>query len=276
MESYLDFIPQDLIIEILGYSDLQSADGLSKLKSIYPIYVSKNTWGYLLSRDYPQLYKSIKTIKEDTVENMKMIYYTYKDNIKYRNLIEKNSDIKFDNNIWASDRTILDIYFFKELTEYPILLKILIYINYPGNYDRIISIMNLDIPLEFNYDSGPISILRSLKYASRITIKDDIINKYLKGEEIGEYPSLSELDNMSIPNDDFDMFQIWNYVFIWLYVTDPNMDINKDFNIVNFDIGATFLWMYNISAEFNKTDEFIKLLGKLTPINLLEVERLIN
>ena len=272
MDSCFDFIPQDLIIEILGYLDLQSAFGLSHLKSIHVIYESKDIWSYLLSRDYPHLYKAIKTIKEDTIENMRMLYYTYKDNIKYRNLIEKYDTLKFDISMWKPNTNIFKACLFKELTMFPILLKMLIYINYPGNYNRLKDIMNLDTPQKFNLESVQIKIMFSLKYASQIPMKDDVINKYLKGEKYN-YPPMNELYGMRNhpSNNDFGIYWTENYAFIWLYVTDPNIDINDD-----LEIGDLLYWIYKLSKEFNRREEFNKVLGKLTPINMLEAKRMLR
>lgn len=231
VRTYFDIIPRELLEIIFSQADRTTGENLSSISSyISDIYYDKWTWIRILSGIHPRLYQLIKDIREDTIENMKYVYYFYQEDAFFELKILLETSI--DNNIDKYTH-----FFEYKSQKFKILFHMAVKSDWPGIYDRLIS-LSVD---EISFDELEVlkpyrdwrSIIDSLIYSQ--TFESDLVTEYLKtgnllkGFPEGGYPNLTDLDlylNVNIPN----IFNQDNYVFIWLYFTDRNVDINDESN----------------------------------------------
>ena len=136
METLFDLIPSELIIIILSYSDKDSIDKLSTINRLDKLLNERSTWIFILISEYKYEYQILKDINEDSIENMKDLYYKLKEGgIYYESNFQDHMKIK---NISSS-----------------YLVKILLYNNYPRIYNRLLQLINSE---------SYISLLERLQY----------------------------------------------------------------------------------------------------------------
>lgn len=254
--TYFDFLPEDIILIIFQNSTFLSSVNLYIVSPhVSKIFNDIVNWKILLNKNFPHIYEVLKIT--DDVNNRDAIirlFYYYKDNeYGVRDFLDLDLT-KIGKN--------KDIYQIMEFLANSIrgnytnwVYKLLIAKNYPSNYSRIIELIgNFQIG-SYNLDKDPInndilSILFSLIYAGSLVDENDTIRKYLINGKLDNYPTLNELSPMisNYASDGGDLFMSFNYVFLWLYLNDPNVDNNDD-----PQIEETILFMCAIAEKLNKS-----------------------
>ena len=261
MLSYFDFLPNELSIQILEYSDFKSTSTLRWVgDSINKIIDDINTWKSIIYRRYPILYKSLGVIGElNNLESLYTVYYYYKDNVyNVKNLLNLNLPTLASNSIYQSfDSLIQNIDI--NINNNKKFAKLLIAKNYPGSYNKILDLIpesKLDLRLNFliyslnHLKDYLMSVLKSLIYTS--SLNNNIITNYLVNGHLDNYLVNGYLDNYPsirlLGRISPDIFLADNYVFFWLYINDPNVDINDD-----IQPEETIIYVKEIAKDLNKS-----------------------
>lgn len=196
-------IPLDILYEIVKYVDYKT---FIKISKVIPLDDSIR-WSFLLAQVYPRLYHNLKQIGEDHEDHPSILYYYYKDNMY-------NFRILYHKPLYEySHITELDKIYDSKLNLNPFLLRLVLHANFPGVYHRVIKLIK--VPVYIITRKMVISDIRTILYSLIYACnKNRIYMDYLTtGNNTG-------LDIKQLQSSK-------NYVFTWLYCTDPNVDINS-------------------------------------------------
>lgn len=240
----LQFVNDDVLYEIVKYLDYTSFINLSVFRNL----TDTRRWQFILAQVYPLLYKELKPVDESNESDSALvIYYFYKDNIHNFKQIYNYKISCMD------DLSEFELYFNEELNEYPVLIKLLLYHSFPGTYHRFIGLIPETnfryLPLEPMKVNNLKGLIHSLTFSSRAWVLDYLVYGKLYHCEYGVIQNflVTHCDDQYII-DNYDDYQInpptrsfreiiapagyWNmylldnFIFLWLYYSDPNTDID--------------------------------------------------
>ena len=233
MELYFDIIPVELNIEILTHVNYNDYINLLKIS---PIYIDMNDktyiWKYLINnnKDYFKIMDALNNINEKySAENLRDVYFGYLNNLFYfRRFIDKSQI-----NLSSFNKLKNEPY--QELNKRPLLIKIWLYINFPGIYHRIVKLIDpnfMHLKYSSNYDKYDdlTSILISLIYANSLECENNIIRNYIKYGRLDYYPALSDiviLKDAHLKTVICDR----NWLFLWLYTNEKDYSKDNEKNI---------------------------------------------
>lgn len=247
--SYFDSIPQELLEIIYEHTDIVSSIHLSEVSlQTRSIYNDEWVWYRILQNNYSKLYHLLDS-GDKNADSARNLYYFYRDN-----MWEFNTSINSPPNLAKNY-----CYGFC-WDKYKFITHVLVKSDWPGIYDRLLLLVKEDNKhRDTNGDRSWGRIIDSLLYTLRFESVE--IKEYFRtGIPKDNISSLDKLYN-SIPKNKSDLFMSNNYILIWLYCNDDNVDIND-----SGQIDELFYFLYRIAKSLHKSIK--NIVYKLNPENV--------
>jgi hypothetical protein len=284
MDNYFNYLPDQIKVSLLGKLNSNNFDDFCDFFDSN-LCKSKSTWRILIKNNYPKLYNSL-FVTGYLYDNRLDIsfYYIYKERLSfvidydmyanYRRIMSEMVKAHPDQIIEKLQKDfhmfIKEQIYIGKSTINDIIITLICYRNWPGTYPKIEKIIQFE-PYRIgrltsiydwlmfgsvkNYYSA--DILNSLIYSMKFN--SPIIDEYLVKGKLEHYPSLRKLSE-SIPSPIIDFHTSHNYMFLFLYSREPEVNINDLILIeitkfVNFLSYISRQFGYDIDWVIDKLDE---------------------
>ena len=205
---------------------------------------SNLTWRNIIKINYPEIYNSLFATNNLNNPDLISFYYFYKDNAFdvrefvdfdfYSGLTTPDDPFSYLFSLWYQTYHRWQDNLIKTLSK-GLMFDLLLYKNWPGSYQKINEIIKISAtsseerhdrkrtPLE---QLSKFSFLESLLYS--VDLRSPIIDSYLINGKLNDYPPLSRLFPPSIEDRTPDLYMSHNFVFMFLYTREPDVDINNE------------------------------------------------
>ena len=252
MDNYFNYLPDGIKIVILGKLNYNNFKNFCDLFAT-ELCENKSTCRILIKNNYPELYKSLFITGYLNDPRLDLsFYYLYKERLSFvinydmyaerRRIMSEMVGAHPDQII---ERLQMELYTtIKESNIKDIIIILMSYRNWPGSYLKIKEIIEKNRPSWIEeittiynllmFGRGRVQsfysadMFNSLLYSMRFN--SPIMDEYLIKGKLDKYPSLRKLSESLPPTRLVTaaeyFYMAYNYMFLFLYSREPDVDIN--------------------------------------------------